>query len=168
MLSEHDLPVGLRGHLLAESDCGRRQLSSSRWGRRASAPPPFALPTRWDTARGTPPHARPRLFCSGAFALGVALACNQYSLPRQWPAPSGWHKLKGSFKRTTRCSRASRAEPSPLAGADHAAGGGGGDNDLCCFSRQGLFGVVAGSGPFIAPRRKLLQETKSDDSRPCY
>lgn len=33
MLSEHDLPVGLQGHLLAESDCGRLQLSRNRRGR---------------------------------------------------------------------------------------------------------------------------------------
>lgn len=36
MLSEHDLPVGLQGHLSAESDCGRLQLSRSRRGREGS------------------------------------------------------------------------------------------------------------------------------------
>lgn len=36
MLSEHDLPVGPQGHLLAESDCGRLQLSRSRRGRLAN------------------------------------------------------------------------------------------------------------------------------------
>lgn len=34
MLSEHDLPVGLQGHLLAESDCGRLQLPRNQRGRR--------------------------------------------------------------------------------------------------------------------------------------
>lgn len=37
MLSDHDLPVGLQSHLLAEADCGRLQLSRSRSEREREA-----------------------------------------------------------------------------------------------------------------------------------
>lgn len=87
MLSEHDLPVGLQGHLLAESDCGRLQLSRSRRGRWASVwrgQTPSAHARTWLTASRQPRSCtsttlfRARLL--NVFILGVLLACNQYSL----------------------------------------------------------------------------------------
>lgn len=88
LLSEHDLPVGLQGHLLAESDCGRLQLSSSRRGSEGkrvvwidSLYSPACL---WPTARGLT-AARPQLYTECGFlnllTLGVFSLCNQYSLP---------------------------------------------------------------------------------------
>lgn len=88
--------------------------------------------------------------CSPVINTVCRRHCRAPPGPRQRSTLSERHKLKERFKLTTHCGRASGVKPAPLAGADQTAG----DNDFCLLSRQGRFGVVASSRPFIAPRRK--------------
>lgn len=161
MLSEHDLPVGLQGHLLAESDCGRLQLSRSRRGRRASvwrgADSLYSPHARTWPAASRQPHsctsttlfqARPL----NVFTLGVLLACNQYSLPPPLPPPPLLLSTTGApaaadFIRMAQTQRV----PAPLAGADQTAG----DNDFCRFQDRDILesSPVRGlsSPPIVSP-----------------
>lgn len=102
MLSEHDLSLGLQGHLWAESDCRTLQLSRN-WRRGACSANRLPLLSSMDVVHSQRPHSCVsttlyRMWLLNLFPLGVFSVCNQYSLPLRRTTGAGHGRVKRMMK----------------------------------------------------------------------